>query len=441
MPVDHPPLPPTEPSPPSSLLRQTRSVVGGVAHGLSSVAKTSVLRRDRVSDAFYRTRLDICKGCPGGHAKFHKNGSLSTCGPMLKSLRDEGQQTCGCVLSKKALDVKESCPFGYWPTLDGAALLPEISGTDRESLSRVAQIPGVPGLAYDLLTRRHFIGTALGALATAFVVRPSWASEDDACYVTLAACGPSGQSGAYTDCSAVEGWELGKVYEGSDGECYTLSESPPSSQAGANQVTLLAGAKEDCQECEEDNNPDPGNPTCVIAGNQFYENSRVSVVFNGSVVKADVDDDDIVVEKAIEWVNNQMGAIYNMSSCGCGIFRTERFLFEHSPDEPFDRNFYYGQIYTVYDGKWTVGFNGIGYESYSVDGTAGSTELPGTPGDCSIIGGVGYENGGFEFEAEDVGGVNASVGYSGPLLDGIGIGTGINYEISVSVEMQTQHID
>lgn len=242
---------------PKLTFRQTRSLLANVTHGLSSVAKTSVLRRDRVSDAFYRTRLDICKGCPGGHAKFHKNGSLSTCGPMIKSLRDEGQKTCGCVLNKKARDVKESCPLGYWPTLDGAAMQPETSA------ARDGSLPGVPGLAYDLLTRRHFIGTALGALASAVVVRPSWAAENDACYVTLTACGPNGQSGVYTDCSVVEGWEIGKVYEGGDGECYTLSENPPTNQAGTNQVMLLAGAKEDCQECQLSTTP-CSDPACNL---------------------------------------------------------------------------------------------------------------------------------------------------------------------------------
>lgn len=51
--------------------------------------------------------------CPGGHATL-KDGDVHTCGPMLASMKGERQGTCGCILRRKARDLSEQCPFGWW---------------------------------------------------------------------------------------------------------------------------------------------------------------------------------------------------------------------------------------------------------------------------------------------------------------------------------------
>ena len=59
-----------------SLLDQSASnpsvLLRSAAHGASSVLKTSVLRRDRVDEGAYESRLSVCRACPGGHARFRK---------------------------------------------------------------------------------------------------------------------------------------------------------------------------------------------------------------------------------------------------------------------------------------------------------------------------------------------------------------------------------
>lgn len=79
-----------------------------------SLIKTQIMKKDRTTDEQYTQRLAICVACE--HA-VHKNGSLYTCGPMFQSLIDNNKKTCGCILTKKARDTKQKCPFGYWPTI------------------------------------------------------------------------------------------------------------------------------------------------------------------------------------------------------------------------------------------------------------------------------------------------------------------------------------
>ena len=106
------------------------SLARAASHAAGSVAKTGLLRRDRVTDEQYRERLDTCRNCPGGHATFKGSGEsrrLHTCGPMVESMasasdEDGSPRPCGCVLTKKARDVREDCPFGYWPTIESEAI-------------------------------------------------------------------------------------------------------------------------------------------------------------------------------------------------------------------------------------------------------------------------------------------------------------------------------
>jgi len=95
-----------------------RGAVGNVARGAVSIAKTQILRRSRISEDGYQARLAVCRDCPGGHAVW-KQGDVHTCGPMLQSIRDKNQRTCGCILRAKARDRYEDCPFGYWPKIEG----------------------------------------------------------------------------------------------------------------------------------------------------------------------------------------------------------------------------------------------------------------------------------------------------------------------------------
>ena len=106
------PTPALKPSP----KRQALNVISAVAHASKSVAKTT-LGIERASNEQVEARLNVCRQCPGGHAIWRDN-ELHTCGPMLESMRGAGKGTCGCILEKKARDLAEDCPFGWWPTAE-----------------------------------------------------------------------------------------------------------------------------------------------------------------------------------------------------------------------------------------------------------------------------------------------------------------------------------
>ncbi len=95
-----------------SIARQALNVTEHVLHGAASIAKTS-LGIDRANDEQVETRLNVCRKCPGGHAVW-KNGDVHTCGSILTSMRNSSHGTCGCILFKKARDLVEDCPFGWW---------------------------------------------------------------------------------------------------------------------------------------------------------------------------------------------------------------------------------------------------------------------------------------------------------------------------------------
>jgi hypothetical protein len=93
-------------------------VLRHASHAATSVAKTS-LGIDRATDEQVEARLNVCRQCPGDHAVWRDDpasgGDVHTCGPMLGSMREAGEGTCGCVLRKKARDLAEDCPFDWWP--------------------------------------------------------------------------------------------------------------------------------------------------------------------------------------------------------------------------------------------------------------------------------------------------------------------------------------
>lgn len=103
--------PPSKPRP--SKVRQLANIARSTARATRSVTKTT-LGMDRASDEQVEARLDVCRRCPGGHAVM-KDGDVHTCGPMLESMQGTSQGTCGCILRKKARDLTEHCPFGWWP--------------------------------------------------------------------------------------------------------------------------------------------------------------------------------------------------------------------------------------------------------------------------------------------------------------------------------------
>lgn len=100
---------PTRPSP----TRQVINVAKAAGHAAKSIAKTS-LGIGRATDEQVDARLSICRNCPGRYAVF-RDRELHTCGPMVSSAIQAGGGPCGCVLSKKARDLAENCPFGWWP--------------------------------------------------------------------------------------------------------------------------------------------------------------------------------------------------------------------------------------------------------------------------------------------------------------------------------------
>ncbi len=113
---EHTPRPGATPPQPGKT-RQTLNVIRHAGHAARSVAKTT-LGIDRASEAQVEARLNVCRQCPGGHAVWTpggpRGGDVHTCGPMLQSMRDAGEGTCGCILHKKARDRAEDCPFGWW---------------------------------------------------------------------------------------------------------------------------------------------------------------------------------------------------------------------------------------------------------------------------------------------------------------------------------------
>lgn len=101
---------------PSGSLATYARVARRAAHATRSVAKTS-LGMHRATNEQVEARLNVCRQCPGGHATW-KDGDVHTCGPMLESMKGNGQGTCGCILRRKARDLAEDCPFGWWPAND-----------------------------------------------------------------------------------------------------------------------------------------------------------------------------------------------------------------------------------------------------------------------------------------------------------------------------------
>lgn len=95
------------------VIRQGLNVLRHAGHAATSVAKTT-LGINRATDEQVEARLNVCRQCPGNHAVW-RDDDVHTCGPMLASMREAGVGTCGCVLRKKARDLTEDCPFGWWP--------------------------------------------------------------------------------------------------------------------------------------------------------------------------------------------------------------------------------------------------------------------------------------------------------------------------------------
>ena len=99
--------------------RQIVNVARSAARATRSVARTS-LGINRATAEQVEARLNTCRQCPGDHAVW-KHGDVHTCGPMLQSMKGEGGGTCVCILHRKARDLTENCPFGWWPTIGSPA--------------------------------------------------------------------------------------------------------------------------------------------------------------------------------------------------------------------------------------------------------------------------------------------------------------------------------
>jgi hypothetical protein len=82
-----------------------------VITAIKSIAKTQLLRIDRVDDDTQAARLAICDACP---VVVRKNGQPHRCGPMYESWKQQGGSTCGCLLNLKARDRQQECPQGKW---------------------------------------------------------------------------------------------------------------------------------------------------------------------------------------------------------------------------------------------------------------------------------------------------------------------------------------
>ncbi|QDU33500.1 hypothetical protein KS4_15500 [Poriferisphaera corsica] len=216
----------------SKLFSKFGTAFNALTHGAKSTIKTQVLRKDRLDSELYNKRLDICRSCPGEYAQFTASGELYTCGPMIKSITTQGEsKPCGCILKQKTQDVKEVCPFGYWP---------EISSTSTPtSLGK-----------YEPLTRRHFISTSLTTTAIMlFSKNILWGSEkiniEDFCYLKLDACN-STSGPVHFCCKHIEGASYNSIirlsfsrgYEIIRG-CYNISDLPPISFSSPEEILQL----------------------------------------------------------------------------------------------------------------------------------------------------------------------------------------------------------
>jgi len=252
-------------------------VIGRVTHGAGSIVKTQVLRRDRVSEADYQARLEVCRHCPGGHATFKADGNLHTCGPMIQSLKQQGQKTCGCVLSKKARDAEESCPFGYWPTLEGKPVtervqLPIANPDPGELVAderiRRAQLRAMRD-GFVTRMRRAFVAAraerepvagrrrflkrsaaVLGALV--FVPRAVFSANDVKRWVAVDPCDPQRAQSCsrwWIRCDEGCGREIGSIFE-TDGFCYKLSAHITKEKPDDADILYPGPWHETCDKCD-----------------------------------------------------------------------------------------------------------------------------------------------------------------------------------------------
>lgn len=263
-----------------------QSIIDAVAHGLGSTVKTQVLRRDRISSEEYAERLDICSSCPGGHATFRGNGQLYSCGPLLESIaqpRKKGQP-CGCLLKAKARDLKEECPFGYWPTIEGEASLalaeqpcdpqPRVAPYDvmlasgkggpgvvrlssQRRKDRLAATLEAFGSSFDSdMTRRRFLGMSVASIAVGMLVPRAMGDDMEPYYIPLEGCSVGGKK--YVACEDVEGRKLGEVGKLSvdpeeEPECYEIISMHAEPESKVKQEDIVQGIStwhEDCEACE-----------------------------------------------------------------------------------------------------------------------------------------------------------------------------------------------
>ncbi|QDU33494.1 hypothetical protein KS4_15440 [Poriferisphaera corsica] len=302
-----------------NILSKVNNAISGATHGVKSTLKTQVLRRDRADESVYLKRLDVCRNCPGGYVVVNDAGGVQTCGHMLQSMISKGgKKPCGCILSQKARDIKEVCPFGYWPKEHPAETSPD------SIVSLPVATTGAIDSYHKGLTRRHFIsqafaGTAIGVLAT----NKLWASstenstvDDLTCYVELTPCLASKET-IYTECSNVEGllYESILRIENEDKDiqgCYTIGLAEPKSkqQIGA-EATVIANVGdlynyEDCdtcgclrelQSCEGSEKkwvPCDGSESAVI-GNVYQFDGDCFVLSNTTKKYGEIDENDELI--------------------------------------------------------------------------------------------------------------------------------------------------
>lgn len=270
-----------------SLLLKTGRLVRSASRGAASVAKTSLLRHDRTTPLEHAARLDVCRDCPGGHATFRDNGALHTCGPMIAGMAGSGGgsdgkpgKPCGCVLSRKALDRGEDCPFGYWPTIERKPVpvkslepadTPTVGDPD-DGAPRREQRPAArrrspgsgPGLATpdrrlwtpaaarrrdgrDALlgvSRRRFLtGSAAALVGAAFTPRVLGAAKK---YAKVTACS-DGTTIEWADCDDLinNGYSVGDLFR-SGTDCYTVGSE---TAVGKTPITIDDGPITDCAAC------------------------------------------------------------------------------------------------------------------------------------------------------------------------------------------------
>jgi hypothetical protein len=156
-------------------------------------------------------------------------------------------------LGRKARDVKQACPFGYWEAVDRRAAWESVK-------------PGavVAGLSDMLVSRRAVLGGTVAAGASLLLTQKVRAAEGGKCYIPITPCDQG--DATHVHCSKVEGMAQGDSFRNkADESCYKIASVKPVEKYGV-LATGVSGESDGCEDCGPGDAPDwAGNPNAAFA--------------------------------------------------------------------------------------------------------------------------------------------------------------------------------